>query len=375
MSGAQCLTGGRPWCARTLLTALKSSACGEAATAVTGSRTDSAIAMTSARRTHPAIGTDRPAGESALSPATGRLGGRIARPATCSRAQLRFLEYAGARRPLRRAHGHRDAGRRGAASRGLFAARLGGSFVARPAPYRLFWALGFLLFAAGAAAEAYGASGGWSPAAFRIYYLCGGILTVASWAWARPGSTCRAPGRSSRWGRPPHGGAGCGRRRAVRRRGRGALATAGLGRRPTTRSTGHAYLWRSRSTRSARCSSWAARCARRAPATRRREPGDRGRGAVVALSGVLTRLGTYGFVYAAQLAGITLMYVGFELASRPRGGARTTSRAGRGLSLSCAQRGVAQPGRALRLGRSGRPFESARPDRARVPLFRRARAG
>ena len=59
-----------------------------------------------------------------------------------------------------------------------FAARLGGGALARPAAHRAWWALGFACFAAGAAAEAYGASYGWSPVTFRIYYLAGGVLAV-----------------------------------------------------------------------------------------------------------------------------------------------------------------------------------------------------
>src|SRR3954465_5554418 len=61
----------------------------------------------------------------------------------------------------------------------LFAARLGGGALARPAGHRIAWALGFALFAGGAAAEAYGASYGWGAPAFRLYYLLGGVLAVA----------------------------------------------------------------------------------------------------------------------------------------------------------------------------------------------------
>src|SRR4051794_18890103 len=60
----------------------------------------------------------------------------------------------------------------------LFAARLGGGALARPAGHRIAWALGFALFAGGSAAEAYGASYGWSAVAFRLYYLLGGVLAV-----------------------------------------------------------------------------------------------------------------------------------------------------------------------------------------------------
>src|SRR5262249_36353465 len=61
---------------------------------------------------------------------------------------------------------------------GVFAARLGGSCVARFAPHRAAWAIGFLLFAGGSAAEAYGASGGWGEVTFKLYYLLGGVLAV-----------------------------------------------------------------------------------------------------------------------------------------------------------------------------------------------------
>src|SRR5262249_31939767 len=39
---------------------------------------------------------------------------------------------------------------------------------------------------------------------------------------------------------------------------------------------------------------------------------------VVSLSGLLTRAGSYGAVYAGQLVGLALIFAGVELASRPR---------------------------------------------------------
>ena len=60
-----------------------------------------------------------------------------------------------------------------------------------PPPTARSGPLGFACFAAGAAAEAYGASYGWSPVTFRIYYLAGGVLAVgmlglgATWLHAR----------------------------------------------------------------------------------------------------------------------------------------------------------------------------------------------
>ena len=59
------------------------------------------------------------------------------------------------------------------------AARVGGSAVRRFRPAKALWALGLLLFAIAAAAEAYGAADGWGPASFKVYYLAGGCLTVA----------------------------------------------------------------------------------------------------------------------------------------------------------------------------------------------------
>ena len=58
------------------------------------------------------------------------------------------------------------------------AARVGGSAVRRFTPAKALWALGLLMFAIAAAAEAYGAADGWGPASFRVYYLAGGCLSV-----------------------------------------------------------------------------------------------------------------------------------------------------------------------------------------------------
>jgi hypothetical protein len=46
-------------------------------------------------------------------------------------------------------------------------------------PYLLVWAIGITAFGLGAAAEAAFGLFGWNPLFFRIYYLCGAILTAA----------------------------------------------------------------------------------------------------------------------------------------------------------------------------------------------------
>jgi hypothetical protein len=65
----------------------------------------------------------------------------------------------------------------------LIALRLGGSLAqrwrARRAPELAAWSAGLIAFAIASAALAWGAAGGWSDAAFRVYYLFGGLLTAA----------------------------------------------------------------------------------------------------------------------------------------------------------------------------------------------------
>ena len=61
----------------------------------------------------------------------------------------------------------------------LFGGLLLSSFVRRPAGQKIFWGVGFALFASAALAEAASQRSGWSPALFRTYYLAGGVLAVA----------------------------------------------------------------------------------------------------------------------------------------------------------------------------------------------------
>jgi hypothetical protein len=60
-----------------------------------------------------------------------------------------------------------------------FALRLAASWVRRRAAQKLFWGIGFALFALAAASEAVAFRQGWSVGLFRLYYLAGGVLTVA----------------------------------------------------------------------------------------------------------------------------------------------------------------------------------------------------
>ena len=64
----------------------------------------------------------------------------------------------------------------------LLALRLGGLLAARwrarRAPELAAWAAALVTYAVASAALAWGAAAGWDPAAFRVYYLFGGLLTA-----------------------------------------------------------------------------------------------------------------------------------------------------------------------------------------------------
>jgi hypothetical protein len=55
---------------------------------------------------------------------------------------------------------------------------LAGRWRARRAPELAMWSASLLAYAAATAALAWGAAAGWSEAAFRVYYLFGGLLTA-----------------------------------------------------------------------------------------------------------------------------------------------------------------------------------------------------
>ena len=58
------------------------------------------------------------------------------------------------------------------------AGRIGARWRARRAPELLAWGGSLLSYAAATAALAWGTAAGWDGRAFRIYYLCGGLLTA-----------------------------------------------------------------------------------------------------------------------------------------------------------------------------------------------------
>jgi hypothetical protein len=211
-----------------------------------------------------------------------------------------------------------------------FAARLGGGALARPAAHRAFWALGFACFAGGAAAEAYGASYGWSPVTFRIYYLAGGVLAVgflglgATWMHARRELSLLVTGAVVATSVAA----------AIGVLGAGVettqLARGGLRPPPNDALTGLAFIYAI----ALNTFGTLALLSGIVRSLRHRERAAAnllvGAGVlIVAGSGTLTRIGdAYGLVLGAQLAGLVMIYAGFELASHrvtaPRSARRAT---------------------------------------------------
>ena len=245
-------------------------------------------------------------------------------------ATLAGRMLSGCRRcPRNRVRRDLDPGRHGADRRGVRGAARGRRARASRGAPRL-WALGFACFAAGAAAEAYGASYGWSPVTFRIYYLAGGVLAVG---FLGLGATCLHARRDvalvmtgavlATAVAASVGVLSAGVDTAL-------LAEGGLRPPPNEALTGHAFLY-------AIALNTVGTLALLAGIVRsivRRERAFAnlliGAGVlVVASSGTLTRIGdAYGIVLAAQLAGLVMIYAGFELATQRaplrRPAARTT---------------------------------------------------
>ncbi len=198
------------------------------------------------------------------------------------------------------------------------AARVGGSAVRRFHPAKVFWAVGLLLFGLAAAAEAYGAADGWGVASFKVYYLAGGCLTVgflgvgAAWLIARREWSLMLTGALLA------SSVGAAISVAVAATDPLLLASA-AGHRPPPNAAllGHVYLWAiGLNTVGTLLLLWASG----ASIVRRRRPWPNAILLVgvllVAASGTLTRLGSYGFVYLGQMLGLVMLVIGFELATR-----------------------------------------------------------
>ncbi len=203
-----------------------------------------------------------------------------------------------------------------------FASLLLRSFRRRPAGQKALWAGGFLLFAAAAAAEALAQRSGWSPALFRVYYLCGGVLTVAylgagsAWLLLRPrardlllGGLLVATGAAAA-------------AVAVAPADAAALAATASGHPPPNGALGgHAFVWAIVLNGSGTLSLVGGALLSVLRRRRVRTNLWIGGGAcVVALATGLSRTGDTSLVYLGELVGISLMFAGFTVAgdSPPR---------------------------------------------------------
>jgi hypothetical protein len=203
----------------------------------------------------------------------------------------------------------------------LFVVLLLRSFRRRRSGQKLLWAAGFGLFALATASEAVAQRTGWSPALFRVYYLAGGVLTVAYL------------GAGSAWLLLPHRGrdvlaggllvatAAAAVAIAVAGVDVAALAATPSGRPPGNGVLGgHAFLW------AVALNTFGTLClvggSLYSIARRQRVRANlwiAGGAIVVAAATGLSRAGDYSLVYIGELVGISLMFTGFMLAgAKPR---------------------------------------------------------
>jgi hypothetical protein len=202
-----------------------------------------------------------------------------------------------------------------------FALLLARSYRRRPAAQKALWGFGFVLFAIAAGCEAAAQHGGWTPALFRTYYLCGGVLTVAALGAGSAVLLLRPRGRDVLYGALAVAAVAATAAVVLAPVDAGSLAAATAGRPPANGAlVGHAFLWaialNSLGTvalvggslfaivrrRNVRANTWIAVGA-----------------LVVALATGLSRAGSYSFVYVGQLIGISLMFAGFTLpAPKPK---------------------------------------------------------
>jgi hypothetical protein len=203
----------------------------------------------------------------------------------------------------------------------LFALLLGRSFLAKRAGAKALWAAGFTLFATAAAAEAVAQRTGWTPGLFRIYYLAGGVLTVA---YLGAGSAwLQLPRRARDWllGALAAATVAAVVTVALAPVDAGGLRATATGRPPANDLVaGHAFLWAV--ALNSIGTAFLVGGALYSIVRRRRARANAWIGAgaiVVALATGLSRTGAYSTVYLGELVGIALMFVGFKLVAAPAG--------------------------------------------------------
>ena len=195
----------------------------------------------------------------------------------------------------------------------LFCLLLLRSFRRRPAGQKALWAAGFALFAVAAASEALAQRAGWSAGLFRVYYLAGGVLTVAYLGAGSAWLLLPRRARDLMLGGLVVATAAATVAVLLAPVDAGALAAAPSGRPPENGAlSGNAFLW------AIALNSFGTlflvggsiySILRRQRVSANLWIG--GGAVVVALATGLSRTGHYEFVYLGQLVGIALMFSGF----------------------------------------------------------------
>jgi hypothetical protein len=201
----------------------------------------------------------------------------------------------------------------------LFAGLLAVSFLRRPAGQKALWAGGFACFAVAAACEAAAQRAGWSEGLFKAYYVSGGVLTVALLGAGSAWLLLTRRARDLLLGALAVAIAAAVVSVALAPVAQGTLAAASELRPPGNSALqGHAFIWaialNSFGTLFLIGGSLLAILRRQ----RVRTNVWIGAGAlVVALATGMSRAGSYSFVYAGELLGISMMFFGFRFAAAP----------------------------------------------------------
>jgi hypothetical protein len=199
-----------------------------------------------------------------------------------------------------------------------FAALLLRSLRRRRSGEKVLWALGFMLFGVAASCEAAALRAGWSPALFRVYYLAGGVLTVAYLGAGSAWLLLPKRGRDLLLGGLIVATAAATAAVVLAGVHPGTLAATAHGRPPDNSAlAGHAFLWAIALNSFGTLFLVGGSLYSIARQRRVRANLWIGGGAlVVALATGLSRADSYSLVYAGQLVGIALMFSGFAFVGK-----------------------------------------------------------
>jgi len=201
----------------------------------------------------------------------------------------------------------------------LFAGLLAASFLRRPAGQKAFWAGGFACFAVAAACEAAAQRAGWSEALFKAYYVSGGVLTVALLGAGSAWLLLKRRARDLLLGALAVGLVAAVVSVALAPVAQGTLAAASDVRPPGNSALqGHAFIWAIALNSFGTLFLVGGALLAILRKQRVRTNVWIGAGAlVVALATGMSRAGSYSFVYAGELIGISMMFFGFRFAAAP----------------------------------------------------------